>query len=75
MTILAYMTSPTVVINNNNINVVSDSNTDSSEEDFQNDDKTFFYDDVDTQVKATPQTTINAKVVQAMKNAPSFIQQ
>ena len=61
----------TLVIHNNNVNVVSDSNTDSSNDDFKNDDKNFFDEDIDDQVKATPQTTINSKVVRAMKKLPA----
>ena len=49
--------------NNNNINVVSDSDSDSSEEDFKNSKENFFVDDVDDQVKISPQTTVNTKVV------------
>ena len=56
-----------VMINNNNVNVVSNSNSDSSKDDFKNNDNNFFDEDIDDQVKVTPQTTINAKVVQAMK--------
>ena len=56
-----------VVINNNNVNVVSNSKSDSGEDDFKNDEDNFFDEDIDDQVKATPKTTISAKVVQAMK--------
>ena len=57
-----------VVINNTNVNVVSDSDSDSSKEDFKNINDNFFDEDIDDQIKITPQTTINAKVEQAMKN-------
>ena len=40
-----------VVINNSDKNVVHDSNTDSSEEDFKNNDKNFFDEDINNQVK------------------------
>ena len=56
-----------VVVNNNNVNIVSDSDTNSSEEDFENNDDNFFDEDIDDQVKVTPKTAINSKVVQAMK--------
>ena len=52
-------------MNNKNVNVVSDSNTDSSKEDFKNDDENLFDEDINDQVKAIPQTTINTKVVWA----------
>ena len=56
-----------IIINNNRINIVSDSNSDLSEEDFKNSKDNFFDEDEDDQVKISPQTTVNAKVVQAMK--------
>ena len=56
-----------VIINNNNVNVVSDSDSDSSKKDFKNDGNKFFDEDINDQVKTTPQTTINAKVVWPMK--------
>ena len=62
-----------VVINSNNTNVVSNSYSDSSKDDFENDNDNFFDKDIGDQVKVTPQTTINAKVVRAMKKAPSFL--
>ena len=52
-----------VVINNNNVNVFSNADSDSSEDDFKNDDGNFFDEDIDNQVKATTQTTIDAKVL------------
>ena len=61
-----------VVINNNNLNVVTDLETESSKNDFENDDKNVFDEDVDDQVKANPQTTINTIVVQAMKKLQAF---
>ena len=56
-----------VANNNSTLNVVSDSDIDSSKEDFENKNVNFFDNDINNQVKITPQTTINAKVVQAMK--------
>ena len=56
-----------VVNNNNNINVVSDSDSDSSEEDVKNNKDNFLDEDIHDQVKIYPQTTVNSKVVQAMK--------
>ena len=56
-----------VVITTNNVNVVSDFDSDSSKDDIENNYDNFFYKDINDQVKATPQTTINGKVVQAMK--------
>ena len=56
-----------VVINNNNLKVVSESYANLGDDDFENDDKNFFDKDIDYQVKAAPQTTVNTKVVQAMK--------
>ena len=56
-------TLPIVVTNNNKVNVVSDSDSDSSEEDFKNNEDNFFDEDIDDQVKVSPQTTVNAKVV------------
>ena len=45
------------------VNIVSDSNSD----DIKNDNDNFFDEDIDNKVKATPHTTINAKVIRAMK--------
>ena len=56
-----------VVNNNNSIKIVSDSDYDLSEEDFKNSKDNFFHKDVNAQVKISPQTAINAKVVWAMK--------
>ena len=53
--------------NNNNVNVVSDSDSDSSDEDFKSIKENLFDDDIEDQVKASPGTTVNAKVAQAMK--------
>ena len=50
-----------VVINNSYVNVVSDSETNSIKKDFKNNNDHFFDKDIDDQVKATPQTTVNAK--------------
>ena len=56
-----------IVTNNSNVNVVSDSDSDSSEEDFENNNDNFFDKYINDQMKVTLQTTINIKVVQAMK--------
>ena len=53
--------------NNNNVNVVSDSDSDSSDEDFENNKGSLFDEDINDQVIALPKTTVNAKVVRAMK--------
>ena len=53
--------------NINNVNVVSDSGSDSSDKDFESNKENFFDKDINDQVKASPKTTINAKVVWAMK--------
>ena len=47
---------------NNSINIVSDSDSDSSEEDFKNSEDNFFDKDVNDQLKISPHTTVNAKV-------------
>ena len=49
--------------NNNNVNVVSDSNSDSRDEDFESIKENLFDDNIDDQVKASPKTTVNTKVV------------
>ena len=49
--------------NNNNVNIVSSSDSDSSNEDFENNKENFFDEDISDQVKASPKTTVNAKVV------------
>ena len=54
---------PIINNNNNNVKVVSDSDSDSSEEDFKNSEDNFFDEDVDDQVKISPQTPVKAKVV------------
>ena len=53
------------VVNNtdNSISIVSDSNSDVSEEDIENSEDNIFDEDVDNQVKISPHTTVNAKVV------------
>ena len=56
-----------VVNNNNNINVVSNSDSDSSEEDVENNED-FFDKGINDQVIISPQITVNAKVIHAMKN-------
>ena len=43
-----------IVNNNNSVNTVSDSNSDSSEEDFKNSKDNFFDEDVNDQVKISP---------------------
>ena len=43
-----------VIINDNNMNVVSDSNSDSSEEDFENNEDNFFNEDIDDHIKVPP---------------------
>ena len=45
------------------INVVSNSNSDSRGEGVKNNKDKFFDEDIDDQVKISPQTTVNAKVV------------
>ena len=49
-----------VVNTKNNVNIVSDSNND---DDIENDNKTFFDKDINDEVKVTPKTTINTKVM------------
>ena len=56
-----------VVINNNCVNIVSDSDSESSDEDFKNSKDNFIDEDVNDQVKISPQTTVNTKVFWAMK--------
>ena len=56
-----------VVHNYNNVNIFSDYNSDESKDDIENNEDKFFDEDIDDQVKATPQTTIKTKVVGAMK--------
>ena len=53
--------------NNINVNIVSNSNSDSSDEDFESNEENFLDEDINDQVKASPETTINAKVVRVMK--------
>ena len=55
------------VSNNKSINLVSDSNSDSSDEDFENNEDNFFNKNVNGQLKISSQTTVNAKVVKTMK--------
>ena len=54
---------------NNNVNVVSDSNSDSSDEVFKNNEENFFDEDINDQVIALPITTVNAKVIWAKLQA------
>ena len=56
-----------IIKNNNSINIVSDFDSDSSEEDFENSEDNFFDEDIGNQVKISPQTTVNTKVARAMK--------
>ena len=49
--------------NNNDVNVVSDSNSDSCDEVFESNKENLFDEDIDDQVKASPETTVNTKVV------------
>ena len=57
------------VVNNNmnRVNIVSDFDSDLSKEDFENSNNNFLDEDVNDEVKISPNTTVNAKVVQAMK--------
>ena len=57
--------------NNNNVNIVSDSDSDSSNKDFENNEENFFDEDIDDLVIASPKTTINPKMVWAMKKLQS----
>ena len=56
-----------IVSKSNSMNIVSDSNDDLYEEDFKNIKDKVFDEDVNDQFKISPQTTINAKVVPALK--------
>ena len=51
-----------IINNNDDINIVSDSDNDLSEEDFKNNEDNFFDEDVHYPVKISPQTSLNAKV-------------
>ena len=51
---------------NNYKNVVSDSDIASNDDDFENNEENFFDKDINDQLIASPKTTINAKVIQAM---------
>ena len=53
-----------IISKNNNYNVISDSNSDNN---IKNDNKIMFDEDINDEVESIPKTTINAKVVQAMK--------
>ena len=61
-----------VVINNNNVNVVSDSKNDSSKDDFENDNDNFFDENIHNQVKATPKP-LSTQSGMSHEKAPSFI--
>ena len=52
------------IINQNNNNAVSASHSESDEEQSE---ENCFNDDIDKEVKATPKSTINAKVIHTMK--------
>ena len=52
---------------NNDVNVVSNSDSPSSDEDFENNKENFFDKDINNQAIASPKTTVNAKVIWAMK--------
>ena len=52
---------------NNSINVVRNSDGDSNNDDFENNEENFFEEDINDQVMASPKTTFNTKVIQAMK--------
>ena len=56
-------TVPIISQNINNSNVLSDSDSDSNDKNQEN----LFDEDINEEVKATPKTTINTKVVHAMK--------
>ena len=53
--------------NNGDINIVSDSDSDLSDNDLENNEENFFDETIDEQVIASPKPTINAKVIWAMK--------
>ena len=53
------------IISNDNDNSLNSASN--SETNFENNNKNVFDEDIDEEVEATPKTTINAKVVQAMK--------
>ena len=59
-----FKTVPVVNQNNNNYIVVSDSESESDDEEAE---ENLFKDDINEEIKATPKTIINAKVVQAIK--------
>ena len=56
---------------NNNVNVVSNSDSNSSDKDFKNNEGNFFDEDINNQVIASPKITVNTKVIQAMKKLPA----
>ena len=53
--------------NNSDINIVSDSDTDLSDNDVKNNEETFFDEENDDQVIASPKSQINSKLIRAMK--------
>ena len=53
--------------NNGDINIVSDSDSDLSDDDLENNEENFFDEDADKQVIALHKPTINTKVIRAMK--------
>ena len=62
-----------IVNNINSLNIVSSSNSVSNEEDFDNIKDNFFDEDVNDQLKISPQTTVIARFVQAMKSSKHCI--
>ena len=56
-----------VVNNKSNVNVVTNTISHESEENLENENDNFFDEDINNQVEINPKTTVNAKVVQAMK--------
>ena len=53
--------------NNSDVNIISDSNSDLSDDDLENNEEIFFDKDVNEQVKALPTTPIDSKLIWAMK--------
>ena len=63
-----------VVLNNSNVNVVSHSDSDYSEDDLENDEDNPFNEDINDQVKTTPPNHYQHKSGMSYEKAPSFIQ-
>ena len=59
---------------NNDVNVVSDSDSDSSDKDFENNKGFFFDKDINDQLIALPETTVNAKVWKSSKLCTMMMQ-